>query len=145
MFWAFKAFDRETESLEVDKKRGSLEGRWKVIREMREVHFDEKIPEPDLENVDYWDPEKEWGLVGREVEWYFIIDENNLLITEEALETDVILDDNNIYFETEWFYSRSIKWAGEIQENYEKINGSWEMWHPVHGIMSSGDWAAKKL
>jgi hypothetical protein len=122
-----------------------LEGYWEVTRVLQEVHFDKRLPEPDFDQVEYWDPENEWDLVGREVELFFWIYPDNTLITEEALETDIVWNGKDIYFETEWLYSRIIKWVGETNDDCDKINGTWEMFHPIHGIMSSGNWSATKL
>ncbi|MFA5633990.1 MAG: hypothetical protein WC973_02440 [Candidatus Dojkabacteria bacterium] len=137
-----------SEEHRVKSEERSLCGQWRIIRVLQNLYIgetegDASTSEPDQKG--HWDPRNERNLIGERVELFFWVYPGNLLRTEEGIETDIVLSKYKVYFETEWVYSRTIKWVGEVDEDFKVISGTWEMISPDRGTIASGEWNGEKL
>jgi hypothetical protein len=136
--------DSVNEQIESEEK--SIVGSWTGTWIQDEVHYETELPEGNCEDVEYWDPESHKSEGG--VDWplqFYINEENSLNIVNGGEGKIVFKSDYEFSFETEWNCNRVVKWSGNFSEDFENIEGHWEIHHPIYELMSSGTWNAGRF
>ncbi len=131
---------------EVEVQEKTLLGGWNGLWIQEEVHYDTKLPEGNCDEVEFWDPEFHRSEGGVEWALNFTVNENNFVNISDGGEGELSFKGAyEISFETEWNCNRTIKWSGNVSEDFNNIEGHWELHHPIYELMSSGAWSVNRF